>query len=82
MVLANRGVDQTLGLMWNIVFIVSEITLYLQVHILHLPTYNILLGWPFDILTQSVVHNYHNENQNITIHNLNTGKTATVPTIT
>src|SRR6201996_4085324 len=34
MVLANGGVNQTLGLARNIIFIVGEITLYLQVHIL------------------------------------------------
>src|SRR6201996_8464500 len=82
MVSANRGVDQTLGLMRNVVFIVGEITLYLQVHILRLPAYDILLGRPFDILTQSVVCNYRDENQTITIRDPNTGKTATVLTVT
>ena len=81
MVSANGGVDQTLGLARNVVFIVGEITLYLQVHILRSPAYDILLGRPFDILTQSVVHNYRDENQTITIRNPNTGKTATVPTV-
>ena len=81
MVLANRGVDQTLRLVRNVVFIVSKITLYLQVHILCSPAYDILLGQPFDILTQSVVRNYCNKNQTITIRDPNTGKTATVPTI-
>jgi hypothetical protein len=42
MVLANGGVDQTLGLAQNVAFIVGEITLYLQVHILHLPTYSMI----------------------------------------
>ena len=81
MVSANGGVDQTLGLAQNVVFIVGEITLYLQVHILRSPAYDILLGRPFDILTQSVVRNYRNENQTITIRDPNTGKTATVLTV-
>ena len=81
MVSANGGVNQTLGLAQNVVFIVSEITLYLQVHILRSPTYDILLGRPFNILTQSVVRNYHDKNQTITIRDPNTGKTATVLTI-
>ena len=81
MVLVNKGMDQLLGLAWNIPFLVGKITLYLQVHILQLPTYNILLGQPFDILTQSVDHNFHNENQTITIVNPNTRKKAMVLTI-
>ena len=55
MVSANSGVDQSLGLAHNMPFSVSDITVYLQVHILRAPAYNILLGQPFDILTQSVV---------------------------
>ncbi|KAH9025616.1 hypothetical protein EDB84DRAFT_1564013 [Lactarius hengduanensis] len=81
MISANGGVDQSLGLARNVPFHVGEITLYLQVHILRSPAYDILLGRPFDILTQSVVRNYRNEDQTITILDPNTGKTATVPTI-
>ena len=55
MVSANGGVDQSLRVGRNIAFLVGDITVYLQVHILQLPTYNILLGCPFNILTQSVV---------------------------
>jgi hypothetical protein len=57
------------------------ITLYLQVHILHSPTYDILLGCPFDILTQSVICNFCNKNQTITIKDPNSGKSATIPTV-
>ena len=81
MVSANGGIDQTLGLTRNVAFIVGDITLYLQVHILYSLAYDILLGRPFDILTQSVVCNYRDENQTITICNPNTGKSATVPTV-
>jgi hypothetical protein len=81
MISANGGVDQSLGLARNVPFHVGEITLYLQVHILRSPAYDILLGRPFDILTQSVVRNYRNEDQTITILDPNTGKTATVPTV-
>jgi hypothetical protein len=61
--------------------LIGDITLYLQVHVLRSPAYDILLGRPFDILTQSVVRNYRDENQTITIVDPNTSKTATVPTI-
>ena len=81
MVLGNRGIDQMLGLVRNIAFVVGDITLYLQVHILCSPAYDILLGRPFDILTQSVVCNYRNENQTITIRNPNMGRSVTMPTV-
>ena len=47
MVSANGGVNQLLGLAKNVPFKIGEITVYLQVHILWQPTYNILLGQPF-----------------------------------
>lgn len=81
MVSANGGVDQSLGLARNVPFLVGEITLYLQVHVLRAPAYDILLGRPFDVLTQSVVRNFTNENQTVTILDPNTNKKATVPTI-
>jgi Aspartyl protease len=81
MMSANGGVDQSLGLARNVPFLVGDITLYLQVHVLRAPAYDILLGRPFDVLTQSVVRNYANENQTITILDPNTGRKATVPTI-
>jgi hypothetical protein len=81
MVSANGGVDQSLGLAKNVPFVIGEITVYLQVHILRQPAYDILLGRPFDVLTESIVRNYCNENQTITILDPNTGKRATVPTV-
>ena len=44
MVSANSGMDQSLGLAHNVPFLVRDITLYLQVHILYDPTYDTLLG--------------------------------------
>jgi hypothetical protein len=81
MVSANGGIDQSLGLSRNVPFLVGDITLYFQVHVLRAPAYDILLGRPFDVLTQSVVRNYTNEAQTVTIIDPNTGKQATVPTI-
>ncbi len=81
MVAANGGVDRSLRLVCNIPFLIGDITLYLQVHILRLPAYDILLGQPFNTLTQSVVRNYSDENQSITIQDLNSPRTVTVPTI-
>ena len=81
MVSANSGIDQALGLAYNILFLVSNITLYLQIYILHAPSYDILLGHPFNILTQSIIHNYMDKNQIITIIDLNIGQKATILTI-
>ena len=81
MVSTNGGIDQSLGLARNVPFLVGDIVLYLQVHVLRAPAYDILLGRPFDVLTQSVVRNFSDENQTVTILDPNTGCKATVPTI-
>jgi hypothetical protein len=81
MISANGGIDQSLGLARNVPFLVGDITHFFQVHILRGPAYDILLGRPLDVLTQSVVRNFTNESQTITIVDPNSGRLATVPTI-
>jgi hypothetical protein len=81
LVSANGGIDQLLRLVCNISFLVGDIMIFLQVHILCSPTYDILLGCPFDILTQSVICNFCNENQMSTIKDPNSSKSATIPTV-
>ena|ERR1700676_1890949 len=76
---ANREVDKSLRLACNVPLCIGEITLYVQIHVIRSPTYNILLSQPFDILTESVVCNFANEDQTITIFNPNSGRCATVP---
>ncbi|KAJ7229517.1 hypothetical protein B0H12DRAFT_1077432 [Mycena haematopus] len=78
---ANGSVSPSLGLARNVPFRIADIILYLQVHIVRNPAYDVLLGRPFDVLTQSVIRNYANEDQTITICDPNSGKMATVPTI-
>ena len=75
----NGEVNETLGLTQNVLMLVGVIMLYVQIHIVHNLAYNVLLGRLFDIVSESIVHNYSNE-QTITIHDLNTGKTAMVLT--
>jgi Aspartyl protease len=77
---ANGTFDYSLGLARNIPFQVGTITIYLQVHIIREPSYGILLGRPFDIITQSVVRNFANADQTITVFDPNTGRRATIPT--
>src|SRR5215510_10843947 len=73
MELANSTMDRTLGLAHNIHCKIGGINLYLQVHIVRNPAYDILLGRPFDILTRSAIQNFPDGNQTITIHNPNSG---------
>lgn len=78
---ANSTVDHSLGLCRNVPFSVGDITVYLQVHVIRDTAYDILLGRPFDVLTASVVKNYNNEDQTITIRCPNTNRMSTVPTL-
>ncbi|KNZ78150.1 hypothetical protein J132_01675 [Termitomyces sp. J132] len=52
---ANGTMDQSLGLARNIPCTICDIMVYLQIHVLWSPTYDILLRCPFDVLTQSTV---------------------------
>ena len=78
---ANGEVDRSLGLARNVPIQIGDITLYVQIHVIRNPAYDILLGRPFDILTESVVRNFANEDQTITIRDPNSGRRATVPTM-
>ena len=77
---ANSEVDETLGLAQNIPMLLGEITFYIQFHVIHNPMYDILLGRLFDMLLESIICNYKNEDQTITIHDPNSRRTAAVPT--
>ena len=77
---ANCEVDETLGLARNVPILIGDIMLYVQFHIIRNPAYDVLLGRPFDILVKSIVWNYSNEDQTITIHDPNSRRIATVPT--
>jgi len=77
---ANGNTDWSLGLARNVPFTIGSITLYMQVHIIGSPAYDILLGRPFDILTESIVRNFANEDQTVTITDPNTGQRYTIPT--
>jgi hypothetical protein len=55
MQLANSKVDQPLSLSCNIPCKINTITLYLQIYIIRSPAYDMLLGRPFNILTESTI---------------------------
>ena len=77
---ANGEVDRSLGLARNVPFRIDDLSFYLQVHVIRNPAYDVLLGRPFDVLLQSTVINYPNEDQTITLHEPGTGRPLTVPT--
>ena len=60
--------------------LLGEITFYVQFHVIRNPVYDILLGRLFEVLLESIVCNYKNEDQTITIHDPNSRRTATIPT--
>jgi hypothetical protein len=78
---ANGEVNQSLGLARNVPCRIGNITLYLQIHVIRSPAYDILLGRPFDVLTESTVKNFANEDQTITIIDPNSKRSITIPTL-
>ena len=77
----NSEIDRSLGLVRNVPFQIGTITLYLQMHMICDPIFDILLGRPFNMLTESVVRNFRNEDQTITIKDPNNGTIITIPTM-
>lgn len=71
---ANCSLEKTLGLAKNVPFIFGNITVYLQVHIIEKPAYKVLLGRPFDVVTESFVKNKRNGGQSITITDPDSGE--------
>ena len=78
---ANGEMDMTLGLARNVPFRFGDVTAFLQVHIIPSPAYDVLMGRPFDILTQSMVQNYASGAQHVTLHDPNNHNNITIPTV-
>lgn len=76
----HGGVQRTLGLARNVPFKIGEITVYLQCHVQDRAPYEVLIGRPFDVLTESEVKNWGNGDQEITITDPNSGARCTVGT--
>ena len=77
---AQGHVESTLGLARNVPFDFGGITLLMQVHIISNPAYSILLGRPFDALTESDIQNDKNGGQTVTITDPGTKKRLVLPT--
>ena len=78
---ANGTIDKSLGLARNIPCHFGNITLYLQIHVICNPAYDILLGRPFEVLTQSIIKNFKNKDQIITIYDSNSGQVSMISTL-
>ncbi|KAK0446598.1 uncharacterized protein EV420DRAFT_1648031 [Desarmillaria tabescens] len=79
---ANGSLVKTLGLAKNVPFLFQDIVVYLQVHVIDSPAYKVLLGRPFDVVTESLIKNNSDGGQVITITDPNTGRRCTIPTFT
>ncbi|KAG6914054.1 hypothetical protein DXG01_002739 [Tephrocybe rancida] len=78
---ANQQVNESAGLARNVPFTFTDgFTVYLQVHIFVKPAYSILLGRPFDTLTESNIQNLRDGSAIITIRDPNTGKRTALAT--
>lgn len=77
---ANKSLETTEGIAKNVPFRFADLTVYLQVHIMKNPAYKVLLGRPFDLLTESVISTSKDGSQVITLTDPVTGARSTIPT--
>ncbi|KAJ3751797.1 hypothetical protein EV360DRAFT_75913 [Lentinula raphanica] len=77
---ANKGLEKSLGLARNVPFLIGDMTVLLQVHVLRKPAYDALLGRPFDALLQTYVQNFTDGRQVITLTDPLDNRRITVPT--
>ena len=77
---ANRSVETTLGLARNVPVSCGAITVYLQIHIMSKPAYKVLMGRPFDIVTESLVKNERDGSQTLTLTDPQTGERCMMAT--
>ncbi|KAG6872068.1 hypothetical protein C0995_013376 [Termitomyces sp. Mi166 len=75
---ANGMIDQSQGLARNVPCTIVGLTIYLQVHIISQPAYDILLGKPFNVLTHSIVRTLSANETVSTITNPNGVLTANI----
>jgi hypothetical protein len=77
---ANGQLEKSCSLAQNIPFRMGDLTVYLQVHVIKDVAYRILLGRPFDLITESEIKNKSDGTQMITVTCPNTQRRAVLPT--
>jgi len=80
MMSANGELDSTCGMARNVPVQIGDITVHFQIHVLEEAPYDMLIGRPFDALTQSIVENDKNGGAIITMTDPNTGHKCTIGT--
>ncbi|KAG6901211.1 hypothetical protein C0995_015301 [Termitomyces sp. Mi166 len=76
----NGAIDQSRGLARNVLCTIAGLTIYLQVHVISQPAYDILLSKPFNVLTYSIVRTLSANKTVITITDPNGGDSHTIAT--
>lgn len=77
---ANGSMEMSEGLAKYVPFVFGDIKVYLHVHVIDKAAYQIILGRPFDVLTESVVQNERSGGQLVTIKDPSNGMRRTMPT--
>lgn len=78
---ANNTFDQTHGIARNVPFEFAHgVTIHMQLHILDTGAYRVLLGRPFDAIGQTVINNFKDGSQTVTVTDPNTGTKVSMPT--
>ena len=77
---ANKQVEKTRGLARNVPFLFGDIALYLQVHVMAKPAYDVLLGRPFEVLAESNMKTRKDGTVELTITDPNSGRKRVIPT--
>ncbi|KXN89043.1 hypothetical protein AN958_06394, partial [Leucoagaricus sp. SymC.cos] len=76
----NGQITKTCGLAKNVPFNFGNVTIHLQVHVMEQAPYRVLLGRPFDVITESQIANSTEGHQFISITDPNTGEHASLST--
>jgi len=77
---ANGSLSRTCRLARNEPFTLGGVTVLLQVHVMDAAPYTVLLGRPFDTITESIFVNDKEGNQTVCITCPNTGTKVAIPT--
>lgn len=77
---SHGGLGRTEGLARNVPFKFGQLTIYLQVHVQNRAPYMLLLGRPFDVVTESSLKTFANGDAEVTITDPNTGNQCVLPT--
>jgi hypothetical protein len=76
----NTSTDKMLGVIENLPLDFGVGEMLFQVQVVPTANFNILLGWPFFMLTSCCMEDLPNSEQDVMLTNLNMGKVIRIPT--